>query len=201
MQIAELNTDIAKKGIGIAFARHYPSLQLQGSYANSTNSSDFNTDSKQSSIGIGLNVPIFSGGLTQSQVRQASATYNQNVAQLEGTNRSVERQTRDAYQGVISGIAVVNANLQSVKSNKTALRSSQVGLQVGTRTEVDVLTTLRTLFETQRTYYQSRYDYLISVLTLKQQAGRLTETDLADIDRLLTTDVPPPLADPVTPAP
>ena len=185
LQIAELNAEVAKKAVGVAYARHYPSLQLQGSYGVNTNSSDFQGDSKQSSIGVGLNVPIFSGGLIQSQVRQAAASQSQAEAQLEGSRRSIERQTRDAYQGVISGVASVRANLQAVKSNQTALESSQVGLQVGTRTEVDVLNTLRNLYVAQRSYYQSRYDYLISVLTLKQQAGRLTEADLADVDRLV----------------
>ena len=185
LQIAELNVEVAKKSVDIAYARHYPTLGIDGSYGENYNSFDRSPDTKRSSIGLSLNVPIFSGGLTQSQVRQAAATRDQTLSLLEGSKRSVERQTRDAYQGVISGIASVKANLQAVKSNRTALESSQVGLQVGTRTEVDVRNTLRNLYVAQRTYYQSRYDYLLSVLTLKQQAGRLTEADLADIDRLL----------------
>lgn len=185
VQIAELNAAVAEKGVGIAYARHYPTVNLTGSYGSSANSTDLQVDADRGSIGIGITLPIFSGGLTQSQVRQAAATRDQSLALLEGSKRSIERQTRDAYQGVMSGIASVKANLQAVKSNQTALESSQVGLQVGTRTEVDVLNTLRNLYVAQRSYYQSRYDYLISVLTLKQQAGRLTEADLADIDRLL----------------
>ena len=194
LQIAELNADVARKGIDIAYARHYPTLNLQGSYGENINSSPNNADAQSQSIGLVLNVPIFSGGLTQSQVRQAAATHDRTLALLEGSKRSIERQTRDAYQGVMSGIASVRANLQAVKSNQTALESSQVGLQVGTRTEVDVLNTLRNLYIAQRSYYQSRYDYLISVLTLKQQAGNLVEADLENIDRLL-------LAVPPTPAP
>mgnify|MGYP002133707525 CR=1 FL=1 len=85
----------------------------------------------QYAVGLALNLPIFSGGLTQSQVRQAVASKEQSRALLEGARRSVERQTRDAYQGVMSGIASVRANQQAVKSNQTALESSQVGLQVG----------------------------------------------------------------------
>lgn len=193
LQIAELNSEVARKSVDIAYARHYPTLALDGSYGENDNSFTRNPNTARSQFGVTLNVPIFSGGLTQSQVRQAAATRDQSLAQLEGSKRSIERQTRDAYQGVMSGIASVKANLQAVKSNQTALESSQVGLQVGTRTEVDVLNTLRNLYVAQRSYYQSRYDYLISVLTLKQQAGRLTESDLADIDRLL-------LAAPATPA-
>lgn len=192
LQIAELNAAVAGRAVDIAWARHYPTLNIDGSYGENTNSFNRSPDTKRGLIGLSLNVPIFSGGLTQSQVRQAAATHEQTLSQLEGSKRSIERQTRDAWQGVISGIAAVKANRQAVRSNQTALESSQVGLSVGTRTEVDVLNTLRNLFIAQRSYDQSRYDYLISVLTLKRQAGSLTEADLADIDRLL-------LAVPATP--
>ena len=86
---------------------------------------------------------------------------------------------------MISGIASVQANKQAVLSNQPSLEASQVGLKVGTRTEVDVLTAQQALAAAQRSYYQSRYDYLRSVLSLKQQAGRLAEADLIDIDNLL----------------
>jgi len=185
VQAAQLQAEAAQKNIGVLRARHLPTLDLQGSYGVSDNSSNFNSDSSSGSVGLRLTIPIFSGGNTSSLVRQANATYEQNRASAEGMVRSVERQTRDAYEGVISGIASVQANQQSVKSNQTALDSSQLGLQVGTRTEVDVLNALRNLFVAQRTFYQSRYDYLLSVLTLKQQAGRLTENDLSEIDGLL----------------
>ena len=41
-----------------------------------------------------------------------------------------------------------------------------------------------------RAYAQARYDYLTNVLTLKQQAGRLTELDLVAIDDLLIVSGP-----------
>ena len=193
VMVAQLNSEIADREVGAIRARHYPTLGLQANYGENVNTSNFNSDSARAAVGLVLNVPIYSGGLTSSLVRQAVATADRTRANTQGTLRSVERQTRDAYQGVISGIASVRANQQSVKSNQTALESSQVGLQVGTRTEVDVLNTLRNLYVAQRTYYQSRYDYLISVLTLKQQAGRLSEADLASIDTLLTStaNIPP----------
>jgi outer membrane protein len=185
VQVAQLQAEAAERNVGVLRARHLPTLYLQGSYGSSNNTSNFNSDSSSGSVGVRLTIPIYTGGNTSSLVRQAVATYEQNRASADGTLRSVERQTRDAFEGVMSGIASVKANQQSVKSNQTALESSQLGLQVGTRTEVDVLNTLRNLFVAQRTFYQSRYDYLVSVLTLKQQAGRLTEVDLSEIDALL----------------
>jgi outer membrane protein len=81
-----------------------------------------------------------------------------------------------------------------VVSNTTALEASETGLQVGARTEVDVLTAAQLLYAAERDYYRSRYNYLIQVLRLKSAAGRVSVQDLAEIDRLLVTTpvVPPP---------
>jgi len=187
VHVAEFQNLAADKALSAAKAKYFPTLGIQGSYSGNYNSSSFNSDSENGSIGLVLNVPIYTGGTTQSLVRQAAATLDQTRANTEGTLRSIDTQTRDAYNGVVSGISSVQANLQSVKSNQTALESTKVGLQVGTNTEIDVLNTLKNVFTAQVTYYQARYDYLISVLTLKQLAGRLTEADLATIDTLLTT--------------
>lgn len=97
----------------------------------------------------------------------------------------MERQARDAYQGVISGAARVKALKQAVLSNRTALEASETGLQVGTRTAVDVLNTQQQLYLAERNYSRARYDYLLSVLRLKAAAGRLTPQDLEQVDRLL----------------
>ena len=96
----------------------------------------------------------------------------------DGKKRQVERNTRTAYQGVIAGVSRVKAYKQAVVSNQTALEASEVGLEVGARTAVDVL-------NAQRDYSKSRYDYLTSILKLKQSAGQLTVKDLNEIDALL----------------
>lgn len=191
LRIARLATEIAARNVGAVRARHYPTLALTASYSENLNSSERNADSSRGGIGLNLSLPIYAGGLIASQVRQASALGSQSQASEEGTQRTVERQTRDAFQGVISGIASVRATQAAMRSSQLALESSQLGLKVGTRTEVDVLTALRNLYAAQRSYSQSRYDYLLSVLSLKRQAGRLAESDLAEIDALLTVAAPP----------
>lgn len=185
LRIALLGTEIAVRNVSAVRARHYPTLALTATYNENLNSSERNADSNRGGIGVNISLPIYAGGMIASQVRQAAALGNQSKASEEGTQRAVERQTRDAFQGVISGIASVQATQAAMKSSQLALESSQLGLKVGTRTEVDVLTALRNLYAAQRSYSQSRYDYLISVLSLKRQAGRLAETDLAEIDALL----------------
>jgi outer membrane protein len=189
----------AQKNIESIRGRYLPSLSVVGSAQRQKSDSSYSGDAIGDAIGLQLNWNVFQGGLVRSEVRQATANYEQAKAQYEGQRRGIDQSARDAYEGVMSGIASVKAGRQAVLSNETSLEATQVGLRVGTRTEIDVLTAQQALAAAQRTYYQSRYDYLRSLLSLKQQAGRLSEADLAAIDDLLVapgTQPAPSLAPP-----
>lgn len=205
---ARLDSEVAATNVKIAEAGHLPTVDLFANYgetdrqATQTNqafdpsgtlggtgdkvkgSADSNTTSDV--IGLRVNIPVFAGGGTRSKVREQ--VYLQRAARekLEGTMRSAERQTRDAYLGVLSEKARVQALQQSVKSNQTALEATEAGFEVGTRTTVDVLDARRRLFEAQRDYARSRYDYLINIVKLKSAAGSLAPADLGSINGFLT---------------
>lgn len=187
----QLQVDISERDIRIARAGHLPTVSFQTDYSDSTSettgSQESDNESKGTSYGINVRVPIFTGGLTRSRVRQASFTYEQRLAELDASLRSVERSTRDAYLGVIAGASRVRALKQAVISNQTALEASEAGLQVGTRTAVDVLQAQSQLFSAQRDYARARYDYLLAVLQLKSTSGRLGPSDLTEIDALLVS--------------
>jgi outer membrane protein len=101
---------------------------------------------------------------------------------LERVARQTERQTRDAYLGVISEISRVRALRQSVESNRTALRATEAGFEVGTQTTVDVLASQNALRRAETTYSRSRYNYILNVLRLKQAAGTLSVVDVEEVD-------------------
>lgn len=185
--IAGLNAEIARKTVNIAWSKHLPTLGLQGQYADNDRGGNSAVQQTQKVVGALISLPIFSGGATQSAVRQADYTYQQRLAELEGKKRSVQTQTRNAFQGVLTGAARVKALKQAVVSSATALDASQMGLQVGARTSIDVLNAQQQLYSAQRDYAKSRYDYLLNVLTLKAAAGKLAVRDLAEIDRLLVS--------------
>ncbi|MGB0954726.1 MAG: TolC family outer membrane protein [Panacagrimonas sp.] len=183
---ARLSADIARKGIGVAQAGHLPTVGLRGSYTDADDETgDRSQQIEADSIGITVNLPLFSGFAVRSRVREASAVHEQSLAQLETVSRSVDQLTRDAYLGVMAGAARVRALKQAVVSSRTALEASQTGLEVGTRTAVDVLNSQRDLYNAQTNHARARYDFLLAVLTLKSAAGQLKATDLNQIDALL----------------
>ena len=136
-------------------------------------------------IGIQFTVPLFTSGFTSSRVREAVYLHRAAREQLQRVTRETERQTRDAYLGVLSEMSRVEALAQSVESSRTALEATQAGFDVGTRTIVDVLDSQFNLYRAITLFYQSRYDYLINVLLLKQAAGNLQIQDLEKIDQWL----------------
>ncbi len=197
---ARLDVDIAKRDVQIAEAGHMPTVQFFANYgqyasnATQTNkitggtaiSGPADANQTEDTYGVQVTLPIFSGGVTQSKVRQQVYLHRASREKLEGAMRSAERETRDAYFGVVAEKARVKALKQAVASNKTALEATEAGFEVGTRTTVDVLDARRRLFEAERDYARSRYDYLINVVQLKSAAGVLAPGDLASINGFLT---------------
>ena len=178
--------ETARNEIKRQSAGHYPTLDLVASHGYDSAGGRFGaTKTQTSSIGLELNIPIYSGGLVSSKTREAHADYNAAMHALEQARRSAQRLTREAYLGVISGISQVNALKQAVISSETALEATEAGFEVGTRTAVDVVTSQRATFEARRNYSKAKYDYILNTLKLKQAAGTLSPGDLQQVNAWL----------------
>ncbi len=192
---ARAATAVAKQQIQVQNSGHYPSVDLVADYSyRDTSFGGFTPlQRNDSAIGVQLNLPLYQGGLVSSQTRQSRYQYNEAREQQEKQRRATERQTRDNYRGVISGISKVEALQHAVLSNEKAVEAAQAGFEVGTRAVVDVLDAQRELLRARRDYARSRYDYLLDTLRLKQAAGIIDETDLLQINQWLEEITPVPL--------
>jgi outer membrane protein len=201
---SRLAADIARDNVRVAFGGHLPTIDIaafdsdaHASANEHLSGQDFNqsfnnvmTRNHDRQVSLQITVPIFSGGLTQSRVRQSQYFWIAAKEQVVQTSRATERLARDAYLGVISGIARVQALRQALESSRTALEATEAGYEVGTRTSLDVLNARRTLVQAQTDYSGSRYDYILSVLQLRLAAGNLNFAQLADINRWLVAAAP-----------
>lgn len=197
---SRLSAEIARDTINIRRGGHFPSLDLvltrQGFDADGTQVNDgvespADSDQTQDTVSLQVNFPIYSGGATQSGVREASYRYRAARERLERTTRETERETRDAYLGVLSEISRVQALKQALESSRTALQATEAGYEVGTRTTVDVLDARRTLALAETNYARSRYDYIINLVRLKLAAGILKPEDINEINGWLATPAAP----------
>jgi len=185
LQSAIYSSDIAHEEINRQRAGHLPTVDLVASRTQSVTGGLTGRDNDVDKISLQLNVPIFSGGSVNSRTREAAYRAEAAKQGLIQARRSITRQTRDAYLGVIAEVSRVKALKQAVISNTKAYEATQVGFEVGTRTIVDVLLSQRELFRAKRDYARSRYDYILNTLRLKQAAGSLARTDIEAINKWL----------------
>ena len=190
----------AEKDVGTARAGHLPTLSATANYGDDARWGDstlrrdpnvLSSSGSQStgpSWGLTLSVPIFSGFATQSRVRQALFQRDAAADALEQEKRSIIRTTRGAYRNLISGAAEVEARRLAVVSAQAAYEAGEAGLEVGTRTIVDVLIAQQNLYLAKREYARSRHAYLVNLLRLRQAAGILEPADLQLVNRYLVAD-------------
>jgi outer membrane protein len=209
---SRLGADIARDDVRVQFGGHLPQVDLVLGRAHfeqddiqvfdpipelgfpGGSASQIQESETDKSISLQVTVPIWSSGGTQSRVRQSSYRWQAAKHRLERVSRETERTARDAYLGVVSEMSRVQALKQALESSATALRATEAGYDVGTRTAVDVLAARQQLVGAQTAYARSRYDYMLNVLRLKQSAGILDRKALEDVNSWL--EIPPTPANP-----
>lgn len=188
LAVAQTAAELAEQEAKRSRAGHYPTLDLVANYSESFangGSQGTGSDSRSSSVGVQLNLALYQGGAIQSRQREAEANRDRAREELESARRNTALQTRQAYLGVVNGIAQVRALQQALKSSESLLQASKLGQEVGVRTNLDVLNAQQQFYSTRRDLYQAEYNYLISRLRLKAAAGTLVEDDLALVNRAL----------------
>jgi outer membrane protein len=183
---ANLDAQIAQKQIHRQSSRSLPTIDLVGGHGYGRQGGRFGASKiHKSDVGLEVNLPLFEGGMTISLTKEARHTHDAKLAKLESAHRAVNRETRQAYLGIVSQIGAVKALKQAVLSSDVALKSTVGGFNVGTRTGVDVVAAERILSESKRDYARSRYDYILETLKLKKAVGTLSPQDLLSIEAWL----------------
>jgi len=189
VQLAQSNLQIAAREVDKQRAGHYPTVDLIATHgAGGAGFSSFaagGLDSKSSSIGLQLALPLYSGDLTSSREREAIALHEKARADLDNARRQAQLAARQAYLGVTSGLAQINALEAGLASSQLALQSNKLGYEVGVRINIDVLNAQSQLFDTQQKLAKAKLDTLLAQLQLKAAAGSLSEDDLRGINALL----------------
>ncbi|MFP3889639.1 TolC family outer membrane protein [uncultured Ralstonia sp.] len=193
--LAQFNLQSAAHDVNKAKAGHLPSVDLvaQTGHTNASGNQYLPSlpggarfDSSQ--IGVQVSIPIFAGGAIQSRVRENIALETKAASDLEFARRGAEQGARQAYIGVIAGLAQVKALEAAEVSARTAYDSNQLAYGVGVRIGTDVLNAQAQLFQARRDLARARYDTIVNGLRLKSAAGALSEADVVQVNTLLTAN-------------
>ena len=184
---ARIALEVARLEIAKAKAGHLPTLDLNASYGMTRyrNGSVSQPNTNAATIGLALNLPLYTGSATQNRIKETVALQDKARNDLEAAQRSVAQVTRTAFFGVQAGLSQIKALQAAEASSQSALDANKLGYQVGVRINIDVLNSQSQLFQTKRDLAKARHDVLLAQLKLRQAAGVLKGSDMQGIDALL----------------
>lgn len=188
LKLASLGVDISQLEVKKLKGDRLPQVDLVVSASqNQRYQSAFQSDIATTSadLSVQLNMPIYTGGLLTSRIREAEALRLQQKELKVNAERLVQLQTQQAYLNALNGKQQVDALQQALISNESALEATKKGVEVGVRTNLDLLDAQQQYFATQRDFTVAKYNYLITILQLKAAAGILSENDVRQLNELL----------------
>ncbi len=175
----------ARRGVRARASGHLPTIAATVTQVHSVTGAPnfFGSDTTEQTVyGLELSMPLYSGGFTRSRTKEAVALREQAQELLLNQQRTVTRDIRNLYQAVATDVVRVRARLKAITSSQSALEATETGYEVGTRNIVDVLQAQQALFRSQFDYADSRYNYVLNLLLLKQVAGSLSDPDLEELN-------------------
>ena len=174
-----------------ARAENIWTLDFVASYGNNYSSGSvatpigYESRIKSNVAGLQFTMPIFAGGLNSSHIREAMINREKLGAQLEEARRKAGAEARQAYAGIMSGLAQADALRAAVKSAESSVKGNRAGYKFGLRINSDVLNAEQQLYSSRRDLVKARYDTLLQGLKLKAAAGVLTESDIVTVNGML----------------
>lgn len=180
--------DAAAKTIASQWANHLPLLSLQtaGIYAKNGG-----FDNRQlepytvGTLGLQLNMPLYSGGSVKAGEREAIARFEMTKYKHMQKQREIERETRTAYLNAQTAYSRIASTAREVEARVKARDGQQRGYELGAATIVALLESKKNLLKSRFGYAKARYDYIRSLVALRVWGGTLSRTDLEEINSWL----------------
>lgn len=178
--------ELRRSGLALAEAQRLPSVNAFANYNYGNNDADgvsgYNSDSQ---VGVRVSLPLYTGGTTTATIQENTFLLESSQYDFEDQRREIVQQVRSRYTQVSNDVSTVEARQQAIVSNQSALDATRAGYEVGTRNIVDVLNAEQNLYNAIADYASARHDYVINLLTLRQQAGTLDVAALEEVNAWL----------------
>jgi protease secretion system outer membrane protein len=181
--------DAARLEVSKSMAGHLPTLDAVAQWSNSgsENLIRINSRFENRTLGLQLNIPIFSGGYVSSTIRQAVADQTRVEESLEALRRDLGVRVHKEYRGVSEGVLRVRALEQAARSAEQMMKSTQMSQKAGSRTQLDVLNAQQQYTLALRDLAQARMVYLLSKVRLASLVGDDAMASVEQVNGSLST--------------
>jgi len=177
------SVEIAHQEYNKARAAYTPRVDFVATYGKTSSDaiSTVNQDQIVRSIGVQLNVPLYSGGQLGAQRRQTVANEEKAKADLQAQTDKVLLELRKDYGVMFSSVKRVDALMKSVASAELLITATEQSIKGGVRINLDALNAKQQLYTAKRDLAQARYNYLLTSLRMRASVGTLGDSDVREI--------------------
>jgi protease secretion system outer membrane protein len=184
LQAQTFAVEVARQEVNRGRAGHAPRVDFVASYnkAQSETINTFNQDSTVRSLGVQVNIPLYSGGAVNASTRQAVAGHERAKADLQARTDKVLTDLRKEYSAVASSVTKIEALVKAVESGQLLVKATEQSIKGGVRINLDLLNAQQQLYTSRRDLAQARYNYLLGNLRMRAAAGTLAFEDIRELD-------------------
>ncbi|WP_372610293.1 TolC family outer membrane protein [Halomonas sp.] len=183
---SQAGVEVSRSSVDVARAERLPTLNAFANYQlNDSDSDVVEGHNSVSQVGVRASLPLYTGGRTQASIRQNTYQLEASQYDFEDQRRDTVQQVRSLFTQVSNDVSTVEARAQAIVSNQSALDATRAGYQVGTRNIVDVLNAEQNLSDAVADHASARYDYVINLLSLRQQSGTLDVRSVEEVNAWL----------------
>lgn len=187
LRALEARRDAARLDIDKAAASRKPTVDLVGQVVRSSSENVLTPASRYQNqiLGLQFNLPIYTGGLIDSAVRQASAELQRAEEALEGARRDLSVRVHREFRAYTEGERRIAALQQALRSADQLVESNRRSMQAGSRTLIDVLNAQQQLAQVRRDLAQTRYVTGLARLRLEMLVGEEPRESVGRLDQTL----------------
>jgi outer membrane protein len=163
-----------------ARAERMPTVSLRGSlgYGGGINPLDTDLYSRETQAVAVVTVPLFTGGLTTSRIRQSIERNNTDRINIETQRRSVLQSVTQSWNQLVAARANIDSTEQAVRAAQIAAEGTTEEQKVGLRTTLDVLNAEQELRNDELSAVAAKHDEYLAAASILAVMGRLEGKDL-----------------------
>lgn len=183
----QAGVEVSRSGVEVSKAQRLPVVNAFANYQYADSDNDtLEGEDSSAQVGVEVSMPLYTGGRTSAEIRQSTYALESSQYNFEAQRRDTIQQVRSLFTQVSNNVATVEARAQAIVSNQSALDATRAGYEVGTRNIVDVLNAEQNLYDAIANHADARYDYVINLLTLRQQSGTLDVDAIEEVNGWLS---------------
>ena len=186
MSIGE-RLNAAKIAVSSSKYDHFPTVDLTAQISRGSSESTYfvNSSTETQSVGLSFFLPIYSGGMITSKVRQSIEQYNLEAEQLRKMKNELKIKVQESYNSVREKKSLIKALIKARDSANSLLAANEKSVELGIRRRLDVLISQQQLISVEKDLALTRFELITAWFTLHFNSGLSLDKEIEYINGFL----------------